>query len=298
MKTPSQQRKIQIIEDFKKKGEVAILEYLFELEDLIDEKDKKLDEVVKKIKDRDEKELEIVTRMASNLLKDIKGEKGDDYTLTDGDRKIIAEIARDLIDLQEIAKKTVSLVEIPEEKIAEKASKLIRVPEDSKTPLKKDLIVLIESLIPETIPGKDADEESIIKKIEEDLPKLGERIRDGLEILKDEDRLDKSAIKGLDELIEDLKKKIEEVRGSTSRGGGWGGGARTVQVADLSAQCDGITKTFEVPRHTYAISLQSTQFPGIYRPVVDFTTANKVLQLTSEVSAPETGQTLIFLYIK
>jgi hypothetical protein len=64
------------------------------------------------------------------------------------------------------------------------------------------------------IDGKDADEQAIadrvlrevqspiIEKIEKNLPKLGEPIRDALELLAGDQRLDKSAIRGLDELLE------------------------------------------------------------------------------------------------
>lgn len=64
------------------------------------------------------------------------------------------------------------------------------------------------------IDGKDADEQAIadkvlrevqspiIEKIEKNLPKLGEPIRDALELLSGDQRLDKSAIRGLDELLE------------------------------------------------------------------------------------------------
>lgn len=47
-----------------------------------------------------------------------------------------------------------------------------------------------------------------IEDIENDLPKLGERIRDGLELLKGEDRLDSSSIKNLPEVLEQNNNKI------------------------------------------------------------------------------------------
>lgn len=47
----------------------------------------------------------------------------------------------------------------------------------------------------------------IIEKIEKNLPKLGEPIRDALELLNGDQRLDKSAIRGLDELLEKIGKR-------------------------------------------------------------------------------------------
>ena len=76
----------------------------------------------------------------------------------------------------------------------------------------------LESMIPEMpeMPDIDALENKITKRIDnivipklEDidkiLPKFGESIRDGLELLEGDSRIDKSAIKGLDELENKLK---------------------------------------------------------------------------------------------
>jgi hypothetical protein len=76
--------------------------------------------------------------------------------------------------------------------------------------------------------GKDADEEIIVGKvlnkiripeideIEKDLPKLGEPIRDALELLEGDNRLMISAIKGLEEKLQEL--------GERPLGGKGGGG--------------------------------------------------------------------------
>ena len=55
-----------------------------------------------------------------------------------------------------------------------------------------------------------------IEDIEKDLPKLGVAMRDGLELLKGDDRLEISAIK-------DLKKELEEIRELKGKLGGGGG---------------------------------------------------------------------------
>lgn len=47
----------------------------------------------------------------------------------------------------------------------------------------------------------------IIEKIEKNLPKLGEPIRDALELLEGDNRLDKKYIRGLDELLEKIGKR-------------------------------------------------------------------------------------------
>jgi len=102
--------------------------------------------------------------------------------------------------------------------------------------------------------GKDADENRIIKEvfanikkdikipkieeIENNLPKLGERIRDSLELLKGKDRLDVSAIDGLEELLKGLEK----------RKGGMMGGLRPspTGVETPTGTINGTNKVFTV----------------------------------------------------
>jgi len=86
--------------------------------------------------------------------------------------------------------------------------------ENGKTPTKKELLDIIEPLIP-TLDTQEivtkATERAVlatkklipdIKDIEQNLPQLGEEIRDGLELLEKNERLDISAIKGLDDYDE------------------------------------------------------------------------------------------------
>lgn len=100
------------------------------------------------------------------------------------------------------------------EKIDAKLSS-IRQPQDGYTPVKgRDYRDGIDGYTPikgkdyfDGEPGRDADPvdaEAAIQRIEDDLPQLGERIRDGLELLRDEDRLDASAIKNLPEATREV----------------------------------------------------------------------------------------------
>jgi hypothetical protein len=129
-----------------------------------------------------------------------------------------------------------------------------------------------------------------IEPLESEIPKYGEAIRDSLELLQGDDRLDKSAIKGLDEELASIKTRST---GSAALIGD------RLKVDDLTEQCDGSTKEFYLtrePRDTNRVMVWGTQFPIILRPNIDFTIERKLLTLTSEVSAPETGQTLIVQY--
>lgn len=68
--------------------------------------------------------------------------------------------------------------------------------------------------------GKDADEKAIVEKVEkdleEDLPKFGIQFRDGLEMLKNGEKLSIQAIENLSDILEELRKLI----GNKGRGGG------------------------------------------------------------------------------
>lgn len=102
------------------------------------------------------------------------------------------------------------------------------------------------------------------------------------------------------EHIKGLEKLVKELQGSIGGGKSLVGriGDR-IKIDDLTARCDGVTITFELeaePKSQNKILVWGTQFPIILRPNVDFTIAGKFLTLTSEVSAPQSGQTLLVQY--
>lgn len=118
--------------------------------------------------------------------------------------------------------------------------------------------------------------------------------------LKGNERIDVTNIKNAEPAITPWKrghsdpKKIDT---SDQRWHGAGTGS-VVQYADLSSQCDGNTKSFTMPSNSQILGLWSTQYPHNYRPLVDWTgSGTTTLTLTSEVGAPQTGQTLWALYI-
>ena len=186
--TPQQLKKLEKIKKLLDSGNVGIITYLLDLEDKL--------------------ENEIPNFL--EVLKRVKGDDGDTYELTDSDRKDIANQARELLDDEGIASKVLNRLSLKE--IAKIASSFIEVPlpkEVDVKALKKALKQEILDEMPEPVNGengKDANEEAIIEKIEddleEDLPQFGTQFRDGLELLIGDDRLDKKAIKGLDDYEE------------------------------------------------------------------------------------------------
>ena len=148
--------------------------------------------------------------------------------------------------------------------------------------------------------GKDADEVKVIQSVtdalKKDLPQLSGAVRDGLERLKENERLDKSAIRGLDEL-ETKVEAIMKVRGTNRILAG--PNANAVQYADLSSQVNSSATTYNTPKFRNALLLITSQFPFILRPTVDFTIGNGAVSLvTAQVPALTAGQTLILLYTK
>lgn len=125
-------------------------------------------------------------------------------------------------------------------------------------------------------------------------PDMAEDIRNKLELLVGDERLDASAIKGLEQLIKKLTpKRPEGVGAIISRG--------TVKVHDLSDDLDGSTKTFSLPAFWRIITVQSSSFPNAFRPDVDYTSDASAFTITftNEIDAASTlaaGQTILVQY--
>jgi len=121
---------------------------------------------------------------------------------------------------------------------------LIPVVEDGHTPTDEELLVLIKPLIPEVEDGHTPTNEELLDLIKplipivkDGSPDKPEEIRDKLETLKDEDRLDKDAIKGLKELLEEIKKSSTIV----------GGGGRVPRYIKFSFSGNDSTTVFTLP---------------------------------------------------
>jgi hypothetical protein len=106
-------------------------------------------------------------------------------------------------------------------------------------------------------------------------------------------------VEGLSDLMRDMHDRdtMNQVGYST----GVGDISLLFFAQDISSQCDGSNKTFTIPQNRLILSLSGTQFPLTYAPTTDFTisgVSRETLTLTSAVSAPEAGQTLIVMGIR
>lgn len=123
-----------------------------------------------------------------------------------------------------------------------------------------------------------------------DFSVISEKVARGLEKLKGNKMLSFWALKDVPpfEKSENANKGKGLIRG---------GGEKTYHY-DLSGQCDGSLKTFNIPSNKRVLGVYGTDFPFNYRPVIDWSgSGSTTLTLTSEVPAPSTGATLYILYV-
>lgn len=156
----------------------------------------------------------------------------------------------------------------------------------------------LDSRIEEVVSQRISDEMRILETIRAEIPTLPElptieNIRDGLTELPEGQRLPVEAIDGLEKRLTDTVESATKGRVQTPAK------AYRVRTADATAQCDGITKAFTTGgTHFGIIGVFGTQFPVVYRPVIDYTETSTGILLTDEVGAPETSQTLIIQFLK
>lgn len=129
-------------------------------------------------------------------------------------------------------------------------------------------------------------------------PDMAEDIRNKLELLQGDERLDISAIKGLEEY--DKRMKVLEERPNI---GGWStaSGGKIMKYYDLTPLLDGSTKTFSLPAFWRVINIQCSSSPSTMRENVDYTVNGSLSQITFAASVDATttlatGTTLIVLY--
>jgi len=110
-----------------------------------------------------------------------------------------------------------------------------------------------------------------------------------------EESIAPSVIIGLEAFFKELDRKLRRFAEARVHAGP---NANAVLVHDASSQCDGENKTFTMPMARIVRAVHCTQFPFFYRPTVDFTIGNRNIELTAEVAAPESGQSLFIDYVK
>lgn len=172
-----------------------------------------------------------------------------------------------------------------------------------------DMMSKMESKMEEVKDGKDADEERMIEeltskipkaeeildKVEKDLPKLGEPIRDSLELIEDEDKkLKIEAIGYLRKELDELKRMASKI---TLGGGGVSSISSHLDLYDLSSQTNGVLFTFSVPGMAKPYMLLSSDFPTplFLNNGFTYSATNNTITLTTD-NAPSSGSQLGLFY--
>lgn len=145
--------------------------------------------------------------------------------------------------------------------------------------------------------GKDGKDGEDGKDGSQDKP---HEIRNKLEELTNEARLDAKAIKGLEKFFENLIQDVKTLKGRPVFVGG-SGGRGAVRFHDLSGSLDGSKKTFSLPAFWRIISITSSSFPTTFRETIDYTVDGTLMQITftSEIDASTTlatGQSITIIY--
>ena len=129
--------------------------------------------------------------------------------------------------------------------------------------------------------------------LEEKIPKLGAYVRDSLEKLEGDDRLDKSAIKGLDEEF----KRLEAIRGRTLGGGGFSLMAMTQYMIYGETPTDsGDHLTFTLAHTPVSGTLTLYRSRARQNLTEDYSISGKTITLT--VAFDSANESLICDYIR
>lgn len=217
-----------------------------------------LDNVLKSVKGKDshpEEVAPLIINPVSDILKNddefqdlARGHQGDSYILTEEDKKEIAKSIKVPI-VEKVIEKTEVIVEKPIVTEITKVTNEIKEVAKSDTP---------------------------------------EQIRDKLEELEGENRLDKKAIRGLEEELEKLKKGDSGVR--------FIGGGRRLQPVRFSFTGDASTTSFTLETTPYDELLVWAHAQGQWlQPGVHFTIAGKTLTTTY---TPANGEIIEGVFLK
>lgn len=256
---------------------LAVFEMVTDMQEKMDEMKQELDKAVKDVKDSEVS--------LDKVLESVKGNDGHTPT----DEELLALISN--VMPEPIPGHTPT-----KEELVSLIKPLVPKIKDGHTPTTEELYNLIMSVMPDhSKMAKDITENvkrdveikikeatPKIEDIENDIPKLGNQIRDALELItEEEEKLKIEAIGGLRKELDGLKK----VRNEVPNGGI--AGRDLFKDIDISVQLDGVTKTFNLPAIWNIISVDLSSFPyGSCRKNVDFTYTPTSITFTDTIDAP------------
>lgn len=272
--TPQQQKRLKKVAEIVANGEIAIAKHILELEDKFEQA---VEEIKQSVPDLD-KVLE--------TIKGKDGENGDNYVITDDDKKEMVGMVHEMCDMDAVAKSISDKIPVESlaQRIADKAVSKIKVPIVEKVIEKTETKVEIPVVTNQIVEVAVAD--------------TPDKIRDKLESLTNDERLKIEAIKDLREELDELKKKIVKT-GTVFQGGGIIG-RDLIKDIDISSQLDGVTKTFNIQAVWNIVSVHLSSFPHALRKTTDFTYTPTSITFTSEIDASRslrTGDTCVLTVV-
>lgn len=207
------------------------------------------------------------------LFKEFQDENADNLSLIQAAiKRLQSVIQRELDANEEFRALGKQLEEKVEQKLGQVDAKLSRIKNGEQG-----------------IKGEKGDQGERGERGQRGAPDSPQEIREKLMLAK----IPLAAVEGIEELKEGFTQEIKKGRVQTPAK------AFHIYTKDASSQCDGANKAFTVGgTHFGIVGVFGTQFPNIYRPVIDYTETKTGILLTSEVGAPESGQTLIIQFLK
>jgi DNA repair exonuclease SbcCD ATPase subunit len=107
-------------------------------------------------------------------------------------------------------------------------------------------------------------------------------------------------VNDLEKEIATMKKELKRISQLPTGDGGGIVGRDLVRNYDLSGYLDGSTKTFNLPAIWSIVSVATSSFPNVLRPLIDYTYTGQSITFTSEIDASTTlaaGQTVVITLV-
>lgn len=226
--------------------------------------------LVKEIKDKNLEEMSAMSDMVTTLSEKMKSDMS--FKMTSTEREMMDYCKTEMAKME---KESVKMMKEHEKKMQAIDEKLAEVKSGDDE--------------------KDADEVRITEDILRRLPPPPfiepKDVRDKLETLKGKERLDKSAIYGLEEMFKEEIKKINDRVSSIPRGGSRVSRNNIYQTLTP----DGSTKVFSVPKNMGGVVIGS-DFPTVLMENAGFTVNAARNQITLTVdNAPSLNSQLVFI---